>query len=76
MYGTIPIQIPPYFPQFPQRRGILLTAITAVLACTVGILFILNIYQYLTQRAALRIADILYIMSRNVREKAAEVRRI
>ena len=52
-----------------------MTAITAVLACTVGILFILNIYQYLTQRAALRIADILYIMSRNVREKAAEVRR-
>ncbi|HCR16511.1 MAG TPA: hypothetical protein DIU35_03425, partial [Candidatus Latescibacteria bacterium] len=52
-----------------------MTAITAVLACTVGILFILNIYQYLTQRAALRIADILYTMSRNVREKAAEVRR-
>ena len=52
-----------------------MTAITAVLVCTVGILFILNIYQYLTQRAALRIADILYTMSRNVREKAAEVRR-
>lgn len=39
------------------------------------VLFVLNIYQFLTQRAALRIADILYIMSRNVRERAAEVRR-
>jgi hypothetical protein len=52
-----------------------LSAITAILACVAGVLFILNVYQYLTQRAALRIADILYIMSRNVREKAAEVRR-
>ena len=52
-----------------------MTTITAVLVCAVGLLFILNVYQYLTQRAALRIADILYIKSRNVREKAAEVRR-
>ena len=50
----------------------LVTIILAVLAMG---LFILNVYQYLSQRAALRIADILYIMSRNVREKAAEVRR-
>ena len=46
-----------------------------ILAVVAMALFILNVYQFLTQRAALRIADILYIMSRNVREKAAEVRR-
>ena len=45
------------------------------LAIAAMVLFILNVYQYLTQKAVLRIADILYIMSRNVREKAAEVRR-
>ena len=45
------------------------------LAIAAMVLFILNVYQYLTQRAVLRIAGILYIMSRNVREKAAEVRR-
>jgi hypothetical protein len=39
------------------------------------ILAILNIYQYLIMRAALRIAEILYVMSRNVRAKATEVRR-
>jgi hypothetical protein len=49
--------------------------VTVLLAVVAMGLFILNVYQYLTQRAALRIADILYIMSRNVREKAAEVRR-
>jgi hypothetical protein len=49
--------------------------VTVVLAVLAMGLFILNVYQYLTQRAAMRIADIVYIMSRNVREKAAEVRR-
>lgn len=49
--------------------------VTVILAILAMGLFILNVYQYLTQRAALRIADILYIMSRNVRERAAEVRR-
>jgi len=39
------------------------------------ILVVLNIYQYLVLRAALRIAEILYVMSRNVRGKASEVRR-
>lgn len=47
---------------------------TAILVLVVAILAILNIYQYLIQRAALRIAEILYVMSRNVREKASEVR--
>ena len=41
----------------------------------VAILVIINIYQYLVQRAALRVAEILFVMSRNVREKADEVRR-
>ena len=39
------------------------------------ILVIFNIYQFLVMRAALRIAEILYVMSRNVRQKASEVRR-
>ena len=47
---------------------------TAILAVLVVILILLNIYQYLVQRAALRIAEILFVMSRNVREKAKEVR--
>ena len=39
------------------------------------VLAVLNVYQHLTQRSALRIADILYIMSRNIRRRASEVRR-
>lgn len=38
------------------------------------ILLLLNIYQFLAQRSALRISEILYVMSRNVRERAVEVR--
>ena len=52
-----------------------MSPLTIVLALGVILLFILNVYQYLTQRSALRIAEILYVMSRNVRERAAEVRR-
>ncbi len=47
---------------------------TWILALAAIGFFVLNLYQFLVQRAALRIAEILYIMSRNVREKAAEVR--
>ena len=47
---------------------------TFALGLLVVLLFIVNVYQFLTQRAALRIAEILYIMSRHVREKAAEVK--
>jgi hypothetical protein len=49
----------------------------AILCLTVLaiLLTLLNIYQFLAQRSALRIGEILYVMSRNVREKAAEVRR-
>ena len=52
-----------------------MTVIHWVLMAVIVLLFLLNIYQFLIQRAALRIAEILYVMSRNVREKAAEVRR-
>ena len=52
-----------------------MSVITISLAGVAMLLFILNVYQYLTQRAALRIAEILYIMSRHIREKASEVRR-
>ena len=48
---------------------------TAVLAFLAICLFVLNVYQFLIRRSALRIGEILYIMSRNVREKAAEIRR-
>ncbi len=44
-----------------------------ILTVWIAILIALNIYQYLVQRAALRIAEILFVMSRNVREKANQV---
>ncbi|HIG53373.1 MAG TPA: hypothetical protein EYG11_05875 [Candidatus Latescibacteria bacterium] len=46
---------------------------TMILTVWIAILIALNIYQYLVQRAALRIAEILFVMSRNVREKANQV---
>lgn len=52
-----------------------MSVVTLLLVVLVAILFILNVYQFLTQRAALRIGEILYIMSRHVREKAVEVKR-
>ena len=45
------------------------------LAGAVVVLILLNIYQFLVQRSALRIAEILYVMAGNVRAKALEVRR-
>lgn len=47
---------------------------TMILGVLVVVLIVLNIYQYLVRRGALRIAEILFVMSRNVREKANEVR--
>ena len=38
-------------------------------------LAVLNVYQFLTRRGAQRLAEILYIISRNVSERAREVRR-
>jgi len=52
-----------------------MTATTLCLAILAMVLFVGNVYQFLTQRAALRIGEILYIMSRHIREKAAQVRR-
>ncbi len=52
-----------------------MSATVAVLAGAVILLLFLNIYQFLVQRAALRIAEILYVMAGNVRAKAQEVRR-
>ena len=49
--------------------------LSIALALAATVLFVLSVYQYLTQRSALRIAEILYVMSRNVRDRAAEVRR-
>lgn len=48
---------------------------TLVLGILVGLLFVLNIYQFLVSRTALRLGEVLFVMSNNVREKAAEVRR-
>ena len=50
-------------------------ALDIVLAVVVVLLLFLNIYQFLIQRAALRVAEILYVMAANVRAKAQEVRR-
>ena len=52
-----------------------MSALTVILGVVAMTLFILNVYQYLIQRAALRIAEILYVMAGNVRAKAQEVRR-
>ena len=46
---------------------------TIILTVLVVVLIHLNIYQYLVQHAAVRIAEILFVMSRNLREKANEV---
>ena len=49
--------------------------VTYGLCAVVVLLIILVIYQHLSQRAALRIGEILYVMAGNVRAKASEVRR-
>ena len=61
---------------FELPKGILAMDIyILVMSLLMVVLIGLNIYQYLVMRAALRIAEILYVMSRHVREKASEVRR-
>lgn len=52
-----------------------MSALTGVLAGAIIFLVLLNIYQFLVQRSALRVAEILYVMAGNVRAKAQEVRR-
>ena len=52
-----------------------MTVSTAILAITALALLVVNVYQFLVRRSVLRIGEILYIVSRKAREKAAEVRR-
>ena len=52
-----------------------MSIVTGVLAGAIIILLLINLCQFLVQRAALRIAEILYVMAGNVRAKAQEVRR-
>ena len=52
-----------------------MSVLTGVLAGAIIILLLINLCQFLVQRAALRIAEILYVMAGNVRAKAQEVRR-
>ena len=52
-----------------------MTLATYLLSAAIVLLIFLVIYQYLVQRSALRIAEILYVMASNVRAKASEVRR-
>ena len=49
--------------------------LTVVLGVVCIFLVILNVYQYLARRGAQRLAEILYIISRNVSDRAREVRR-
>lgn len=50
-------------------------ALTVVLTIICAALGILNVYQYLAKRGAQRLAEVLYIMSRNVAERAQGVKR-
>ena len=52
-----------------------MSLVTYGLCAIAVLLLIVVIYQYLIQRAALRIGEILYVMAGNVRAKATEVRR-
>ena len=52
-----------------------LSTLTVVLGVVCIFLVILNVYQYLARRGAQRLAEILYIISRNVSDRAREVRR-
>ncbi len=49
--------------------------ITALLSLVCFALAVLNVYQFLARRGAQRLAEILYIISRNVSDRAREVRR-
>ena len=50
-------------------------ALTIVLAVLCAFSAILNVYQYLGRKGAQRLAEVLYIMSRNVAERAQGVKR-
>ena len=57
-----------------EKEGLPVSIPMTVFALMFVGLLVLNLYQFLVQRAALRIAEILFIMSRNVRERIADVR--
>lgn len=59
----------------PEVRVMAIPISVLLLAVVILVLAVLNVYQFLIQRSALRIADILYIMSCNIRQRASEVRR-
>ena len=50
-------------------------ALTTILAVACTGLAIFNVYQYLSRRGSERLAEVLYIMSRNVAERAQSVKR-
>ena len=50
-------------------------ALTVVLSVVCAGLALLNVYQHLAKRGAQRLAEVLYIMSRNVAERAQGVKR-
>ena len=50
-------------------------ALTIVLGIVCISLAVLNVYQHLSKRGAQRLAEVLYIMSRNVVERAQAVKR-
>ena len=56
-------------------RSLPVSVLNGVLVGALFLLILLNIYQFLVQRAALRVAEILYVIASNVRAKAQEVRR-
>ena len=48
---------------------------TLILAVVVAFLVLVNVYQFLVQRAAVRVSKGLFVMSSNVIEKTREIRR-
>ncbi len=51
------------------------TTLIAVLGLVCVFLAVLNVYQHLARKGAQRLAEIVYIISRNVADRAREVRR-
>ena len=58
-----------------NEEAILPTAVIAILSTVCAGLALLNVYQYLAKKGAQRLAEVLYIVSRNVAERAQVVKR-
>ena len=52
-----------------------MVALIVILTVVCASLAVLNVYQYLNRRGAQRLAEVLYIVSRNVSERAQTVKR-